>query len=347
MIVRRGLAVILAGTVLVGAGAVAWAEPGQSGPAAAATERQEAAAEAREGSGENGSADKSKAPKGDGPAPAADAICLLIEAAAGSHGLPVPFFTRLIGQESSFRPEVEGPVTRNGDRAQGIAQFMPKTAAERGLLDPFDPVQALPRSADYLRELRDKFGNWGLAAAAYNAGPNRVQAWLDGQGGLPFETRNYVEAITGRSAEDWAAARKGDAQTPEAAPSGPATCESVRAMLRTRRNSYVAALQRRVIEGAARPWGVQLGGGFSRGLALAMFSRAERQFGSILKGKDTLILRQMFRSRGTRAFYQVRVGENTREAADALCSRLRSAGGACMVMRNGLLPRRSKAASAG
>jgi len=44
---------------------------------------------------------------------------------------------------------------------------MPATAAERGLLDPFDPVQALPKSAEYLKELRQDFGNLGLAAAAY------------------------------------------------------------------------------------------------------------------------------------------------------------------------------------
>jgi len=45
-----------------------------------------------------------------------------------------------------------GPRTRSGDSAQGVAQFMPRTAAERGLLDPFDPVQALSKSAQSLRE---------------------------------------------------------------------------------------------------------------------------------------------------------------------------------------------------
>ena len=45
-------------------------------------------------------------------------------------------------------------------------------------MDPFDPIEALRHSAGYLRELRDRFGNLGLAAAAYNAGPGRVSAWL-------------------------------------------------------------------------------------------------------------------------------------------------------------------------
>src|SRR5437870_3050543 len=84
-----------------------------------------------------------------------------------------------------------------GQRAQGIAQFMPGTAAERRLLDPFDPVQALPKSAEFLRELREQLGNLGLAAAAYNAGPQRVRDWLSGARPLPAETHNYVLAVTG------------------------------------------------------------------------------------------------------------------------------------------------------
>ena len=65
------------------------------------------------------------------------------------------FFARVIWQESRFRADAVGPLTRSGRRAQGIAQFMPGTAAERRLLDPFDPVQALPKSAEFLKELRD------------------------------------------------------------------------------------------------------------------------------------------------------------------------------------------------
>ena len=55
---------------------------------------------------------------------------------------------------------------------------MPETAAERGLDNPFDPLQAIPESARLLRDLSKKFGNLGLAAAAYNAGPKRVEDWL-------------------------------------------------------------------------------------------------------------------------------------------------------------------------
>ena len=114
----------------------------------------------------------------------------------------------MIWQESRFQSDAVGPVTRSGQRAQGIAQFMPGTASERRLLDPFDPVQALPKSAEFLSELRDQFGNLGLAAAAYNAGPRRVQEWLAGTGCMPQETRNYVVAITGSTVDEWAKARQ-------------------------------------------------------------------------------------------------------------------------------------------
>ena len=122
---------------------------------------------------------------------------------ARARGLPISFLTRLIWQESSFRATAVSPVG-----AQGIAQFMPGTAQERGLLDPFDPEQAIPAAASLLHDLSLRFGNLGLAAAAYNAGPNRVSAWLERRGGLPAETRDYVIRITGRSAEDWAAETK-------------------------------------------------------------------------------------------------------------------------------------------
>src|SRR5689334_2455666 len=146
-----------------------------------------------------------------------ESICLIIESAARESNLPLEFFARVIWQESRFRPDAVGPMTRRGQRAQGIAQFMPGTAGERGLLDPFNPVQALPKSAEFLAELREQFGNLGLAAAAYNAGPRRVQEWLAGSGGMPSETRNYVYAITGSSVEDWAKAGKGGKQ-PERMP---------------------------------------------------------------------------------------------------------------------------------
>jgi soluble lytic murein transglycosylase-like protein len=80
---------------------------------------------------------------------------------------------------------------------------MPGTAGWRGLNNPFDVIAALKASASYLGDLRNRFGNLGLAAAAYNAGPQRVQHWLLVRSGLPKETRHYVQIITGHSAEEW------------------------------------------------------------------------------------------------------------------------------------------------
>jgi hypothetical protein len=249
-------------------------------------------------------------------------LCRLIEGSARAQGLPVRFLTRLIWRESSFRL---GATSSAG--AQGVAQFMPGTAAERGLLDPFDPEQAIPAAARLLDDLRDRFGNLGLAAAAYNGGPGRVQAWLAGRGGLPEETRAYVAAITGRTAEDWAAAARGEGE--------PIALEEAACLVAT------AALRRPGRDGGAAadvalapiaPWGVQLAGNFSKERALAAYGRASGPLAGIIGEARPMVIGTRLRSRGTRAFYRVRVPSPTREAAEALCGRIRRAGGACVVL---------------
>ena len=260
-----------------------------------------------------------------------ESICLIIESAARANDLPLEFFARVIWQESRFQSDAVGPMTRSGERAQGIAQFMPGTASERRLLDPFDPVQALPKSAEFLSELRNQFGNLGLAAAAYNAGPRRVQEWLARTGQLPPETRNYVVAITGSSVDDWAAAGKG-AKMP---PSSPATsCRELMALLQRAPNPFVSQLEQHVRIAAAKLWGVQLAAGFDRNRALAMYARAVKGLSGVIGDRDPSILSSIMRTRGTRPFYQVRIGADTRPEADDLCNRIRRAGGACFVLRN-------------
>jgi soluble lytic murein transglycosylase-like protein len=103
------------------------------------------------------------------PANTVEVVCHRIESAALANELPLEFLTRLIWQESRFDDRA---ISRAG--AQGIAQFMPKTAEWIGLGDPFDAAEAIGKSAALLRSLRAQFGNLGLAAAAYNAGPKRV-----------------------------------------------------------------------------------------------------------------------------------------------------------------------------
>jgi hypothetical protein len=124
-------------------------------------------------------------------------LCAALVVSAREKRLPVTFFTNLIWQESRFDADAVSPAG-----AEGIAQFMPAVSKVMGF-DPFDPREAIPAAARLLRTLLDRFGNLGLAAAAYNAGPTRVRDWMDKRGGLPEETRDYVTTITGRHAERW------------------------------------------------------------------------------------------------------------------------------------------------
>jgi len=160
-------------------------------------------------------------------------VCEQLAAAAQQHGLPVDFLARLIWQESRFNPRAVSPVG-----AQGLAQFMPRTAAEYGLQNPFDPLAALPASARFLRVLHDQFGNLGLAAAAYNAGAGRIQNWLARRGKLPEETRNYVKIITGQPPEKWIAEDK-KIDLALALPAR-APCEGVGGLSRTKESASIA-----------------------------------------------------------------------------------------------------------
>ncbi|HEU0370284.1 MAG TPA: lytic transglycosylase domain-containing protein [Candidatus Acidoferrum sp.] len=139
-------------------------------------------------------------------------ICDTLVQSAQSNALPIPFFIRLLLQESGFRSDV---VSRAG--AQGIAQFVPETARSVGLDNPFDPLQAIAASARLLRNLVTKFGNLGLAAAAYNAGPRRISNWLVRKSKLPQETQHYVK-ITGTSGGNVEGQTGADCRTEKHAP---------------------------------------------------------------------------------------------------------------------------------
>lgn len=246
-------------------------------------------------------------------------VCSLIEDAARAHGLPVSFFTRLIWKESSFRPDVVSP-----KGAQGIAQFMPGTAAMRGLADPFDPRQAIPASAALLRDLKVRFGNLGLAAAAYNAGPDRVSNWMAGTGYLPLETEDYVLSITGTTADRWADGGNGLELRNE-----DGSCDDL-----ARRMPLRVALSPPVRQANWQPWGVQLAVGFSQDRAVAVFNRVKQRNAALIGSTDPLLLRKRNRSRGTRSMIYVRVPATTRAEADTLCGRLMARGTSCMVLKN-------------
>ncbi len=109
--------------------------------------------------------------------------------AARRHGVPEDLFLRLVQQESGWN---SGAVSNKG--ATGLAQLMPETADRLGV-DETDPSENLDGGARYLRMMYDRFGDWKLALAAYNAGPEAVAKY----GGIPpyAETTNYVKSIMG------------------------------------------------------------------------------------------------------------------------------------------------------
>jgi hypothetical protein len=269
--------------------------------------------------------------------PSQSAMCLMLDSAATANDLPVEFLTRVIWRESRFNPLAVGPLTRHGKRAEGIAQFMPGTAAERALDDPFDPVQALPKAAAFLRELRGEFGNIGLAAAAYNAGPQRVRDWMGGTRTLPEETRRYVQAITGHSADEWAKAGA------DKITSAPADCTALMASLRESPSNFAYELERRVTAAMSKIWSVELAAGFSRERVLSAYARLMTTLSTVIGSHDPVITSSVLRSRGTRPLYQARIGADTRASANSLCASIRKAGAACIVMRVAANPARPAA----
>jgi hypothetical protein len=256
--------------------------------------------------------------------PVHQAVCRLIENSARANGLPIAFMTRVIWRESSFRAHVVSPVG-----AQGIAQFMPSTAAERGLADPFDPEQAIPKAARLLGDLKRQFGTLARAAAAYNAGPARVSKWLAGETGLPAETRAYVLFVTQGTDEGAGSATSTQPGAQAAVAESAASCVEVVAALRRSPSPDDGPLPP-----MWAPWGVQLAGNFSKPLALASFERARNQYGRIIGPIQPMIIGRVLRSRGTRPFYQIRIPAETRAYAEALCGRIQSIGGACVAMRS-------------
>ena len=250
---------------------------------------------------------------------AAGKICRNIESAASENALPVKFFTRLIYQESNFDPNA---ISSTG--AEGIAQFMPTTAASRGLGNPFDVLRALHESASYLRELRNTFGNLGLAAAAYNAGPWRVSRWLAHKATLPQETMDYVQIITGHSVAEWAAPNAGKLEHPDSTQN--ISCVSMPKLFK----AYATVAQ---TNPAWKPWGVELAGAWNQGSVLASFEQLRRRYAEILGDRQPLILhvRPDF---APAKIYIVRLAENTRPDAERLCTRLKAVGCACDVLRN-------------
>jgi hypothetical protein len=221
-------------------------------------------------------------------------ICRTIVDAAQYNSLPAGFLARLLWTESGFNS-----AATSSAGARGVAQFMPQTAAERGLANPRDPFPAIYHAARLLAELQRQFGNLGLAAAAYNAGSVRLAKWLQGSAPLPLETRLYVMAVTGRPPEDWAALRISVDATVATYPLPGLDC--LNAETKAARHDWVTGAP-------AAGWVARLDNGLAS--AAAFFDRLPRLEAAPAKPVPRGQLR----------------------AADSLCAVIRAEGAACQVL---------------
>ena len=261
------------------------------------------------------------------------AVCQMIKAAPSANEIPANFLSRVIWQESRFKPDAVGPVTRSGAHALGIAQFMPATAVERHLNTPFDPAEALPKAAEFLHDLRAEFGNIGLAAAAYNAGGQRVRDWLAGRRTLPDETRAYVRIVTGREVGEWA--KSPPLQINDTIANDIPCVDIARLELRSLPSTTV--LKTRVLAQTAAnhpTWVAQLIGEESEFKALDRYAQLKRKHPAILAGFEPTVLHNQIGRSSTAAWHRVRIVMDTRQAAESMCARLQSSGEQCLVQRD-------------
>jgi hypothetical protein len=247
--------------------------------------------------------------------------CNAIAIFSERHGLDRDFFARLIWQESRFDPNALSPAN-----AHGIAQFIPSTAKLRGLADPYNPADALEHSAQYLAEMKRKYGSLGLAAIGYNGGERRAEGFLKGKG-LARETVNYVPIITGLSAEDWR-------DNPDAAPDlrlskTQTFLPACYAMAQNRRITPLAKPKPRV-----KPWGVQVGFSTSKSRARTRVKERTRSCRSVADKERIDLIFKKNRVSGKKGYYFAQFGRNDRRSAQRLCDAMRRSGCICLVVKN-------------
>ncbi|WP_158263384.1 lytic transglycosylase domain-containing protein [Aliiruegeria haliotis] len=246
-------------------------------------------------------------------------VCRVIEATAAEAGLDTGFFARLLWKESLYNASAVSPAG-----AEGIAQFMPGTARLRGLQDAFNPARAMEASAIYLAELRDMYGNLGLAAAAYNAGEARVDDFLARGRRLPPETRRYVRAITGYTGDEWkdTPPEDLDLRLDKEMPFQQA-CVTLASNRRLREFRVPASRS---------PWGVIVASHRSRDITEYRYRQFAKR-SATLRGFDVSFVHMRLPSRHGRQ-YTAQIGAATRKEANGICGTLRKAGVNCLVLRN-------------
>ncbi|WP_313135599.1 lytic transglycosylase domain-containing protein [Paracoccus jeotgali] len=251
-------------------------------------------------------------------------VCRTIERAASREGLDKHFLARLIWKESRFEPSALSPVG-----AEGIAQFMPGTARIVGLHDPFNPAEAIQVAASYLSRLSRFYGSLGLAAVAYNGGERRAADFMRDGGTLPYETQDYVEAITGFNAWRWREDPPGpDKLDLRLDGDAPFLDACIRLAGNRQLREFAPSGQSPVL-----PWGVILASHPSKGGAQGQVQRLNRALRPILGPKQVSYVRRSLR-KGTRKVYTAQVGWNSRNEANLFCQKARTVGLSCIVLRN-------------
>ena len=172
-------------------------------------------------------------------------LCSAAASVAAANNLPVPFFANLISTRERFQTPCGQPRRGAGYRAVH--------AAGRGFVWPRESVRAafcIEGVCKTSHRPARQVWQSGLAAAAYNAGPKRVQDWMARRRKLPAETRQYVHRITGRPAEQWARRRLKDT---EARLPPHARCPDVPAVAAPDNEAIKPANQIARIESASKP----------------------------------------------------------------------------------------------
>lgn len=251
-------------------------------------------------------------------------VCSAIEHAAGRNNLDPHFFARLLWKESLFEPGAISPVG-----AEGIAQFMPGTARIVGLHDPFNPAEAIQVSAAYLSRLSRFYGSIGIAAVAYNGGEGRADGFMRTGGTLPYETQDYVQAITGFNAWKW----REEPPKPEEVDlrlDGDKPFQQACVEMAGNRKLRDFSTEPR---DPVLPWGVILASHPTKGGAQGQVTRLNRALRPLLGGKNVTYVRRSLRV-GARRVYTAQVGWNSRGEANRFCQRARTVGVNCIVLKN-------------
>lgn len=123
--------------------------------------------------------------------------------ASKAYGVPADLLIRQGGAESAWKPDNVSGKNKSSAGAVGVAQFMERTARDMGLIvndkvdERTDPHKSIMAQAKYMKWLYEQTGDWKSAVAAYNLGLGGWRDFKAGKRGLPRETIEYADVITG------------------------------------------------------------------------------------------------------------------------------------------------------